>query len=394
MAKITVEKGGKIRIPSEYAHSKGLYDGAELILESTEGGLMLHRPELDVSKVYIEVTTRCNLNCVTCVRNVWDEAIGDMEMAIFGVVIEQLKSFPKLRAVAFGGFGEPLCHPHILQMIKAVKDLNVELTISTNGTYLDGSFAAKLVDYGVDKIIFSLDSVQPENFGEIRQGAVLNALTTNIKELSDIKVGKGKTSPTIGIEFVAMKRNLNEVEELPKIAKSLGVSVVLLTNLLPHTAEMQREILYNGNTELPNLPGWSVKAGDRWLQWGTISRPRMKWGAFRRCRFVENRSFVIAHDGEVSPCYALMHSYPCYIFSRYKQLKRYTLGNLCDKHLTEIWTSAEYVKFRSKVRTFAFPSCVDCELDACGYPTNNEDCWGNSPSCADCLWAQDIIRCP
>jgi len=394
LPKITVAKDGIINIPAEYINSKGLHDGTELILESTEGGLILHRPELDVSRVYIEVTTRCNLNCVTCVRNVWDEETGDMEMAVFDNAIEQLKSFPKLRSVAFGGFGEPFCHPHILQMVKNAKDLDVGLTISTNGTYLESNLAEKLVDYGVDKIIFSLDSVHAENFGEIRQGALLGQLTANIRELSEIKARKRKTLPTIGIEFVAMKRNLAEIDELPKMAKSLGASIVLITNLLPHTQEMQGEILYDGNTELPSFPGWPIKTGDRWLQWGTISRPRMKWGAFRRCRFVENRSFVIGYDGEVSPCYALMHSYPCYIFSRYKQVKRYTFGNLSDKQLTEIWTSEEYVKFRSKVRTFAFPSCVDCELNACGYPTNNEDCWGNIPSCADCLWVQDIIRCP
>jgi len=394
LAKIIVEKDGKIHIPPEYANSSGLRNGTELILESTEGGLIIHRPELDVSRVYIEVSTRCNLNCVTCVRNVWEEETGDMEMEIFDAAIEQLKSFPKLRAVTFGGFGEPLCHPHILQMVEAVKDLGVELSISTNSTYLNGILAEKLVDYGVDKIIFSIDSVHPENFGGIRQGALLDSLIANIRELNEIKVRKWRTLPTIGIEFVAMKRNLDEVSLLPGIAKSLGVSIVLITNLLPHTNKMQEEILYDGDTELPTSPGWSVKAGDMWLQWGMISRPRMKWGASRRCRFVENRSFVIAYDGEVSPCYALMHSYSYYIFSRYKQVKRYTFGNLCDKQLTEIWTSEEYVKFRAKVRAFAFPSCVDCELNACGYPTNNEDCWGNSISCADCLWAQDIIRCP
>ncbi|MGQ9585737.1 MAG: hypothetical protein ACUVXG_10090 [Anaerolineae bacterium] len=40
-----------------------------------------------------------------------------------------------------------------------------------------------------------------------------------------------------------------------------------------------------------------------------------------------------------------------------------------------------------------FPSCVDCGA-ACDYAEQNEDCWGNVPSCADCLWAQDVVRCP
>jgi len=41
-----------------------------------------------------------------------------------------------------------------------------------------------------------------------------------------------------------------------------------------------------------------------------------------------------------------------------------------------------------------FPSCVDCELrNTCDSSAANKACWGLNPSCADCLWAQDIIRC-
>jgi len=119
----------------------------------------------------------------------------------------------------------------------------------------------------------------------------------------------------------------------------------------------------------------------------------MKWGAWRRCRFVEDRALVVGWDGGVSPCYPLMHSYPYYIYGRRKEVSRYVLGRVPERPLAEIWTSDEYVLFRAKVREMRFPSCVDCGL-ACTYAEDNEDCWGNVPSCADCLWAQDIVRCP
>jgi len=119
----------------------------------------------------------------------------------------------------------------------------------------------------------------------------------------------------------------------------------------------------------------------------------MRWGAQRSCRFVEGKSLVIGYDGGVSPCYALMHSYTYYIFGRRKQVRRYVLGNVLEEDLGSIWMSEEYVRFRVKVGIFDFPSCVDCRL-ACDLAERNEDCWGNDPSCADCLWAHDIIRCP
>jgi len=104
---------------------------------------------------------------------------------------------------------------------------------------------------------------------------------------------------------------------------------------------------------------------------------------------------VVGWDGGVSPCYALSHFYPYYIFGRRKEVTRHTLGNVNESTLAELWTSDEYVRFRAQVRRFNFPSCVDCGLrDTCDIAAANEGCWGWCPSCADCLWAQDIVRCP
>lgn len=119
----------------------------------------------------------------------------------------------------------------------------------------------------------------------------------------------------------------------------------------------------------------------------------MKWGAWQQCGFMTDRAVVIGWDGGVSPCYPLMHSYPYYIYGRRKNVSRYVLGNVREAALSDIWQSEEYVRFRAKVRDFRFMYCVDCGL-ACDYAENNEDCLGNVPSCADCLWAQGIIRCP
>jgi MoaA/NifB/PqqE/SkfB family radical SAM enzyme len=31
----------------------------------------------ELNKVYVEPTNRCNLICVTCIRNSWDEPFGE-----------------------------------------------------------------------------------------------------------------------------------------------------------------------------------------------------------------------------------------------------------------------------------------------------------------------------
>jgi len=389
--KIIVEKNGHIRLPQKYIDQYKIESGTEIYLEPTEEGLILCCPMSNIRKVYIEPTSRCNLNCIACVRNVWNEETGDMDMNTFNLIPQQLKSFKHLRAVTFAGFGEPLYHPYILRMVRHIKDLGVEVVISTNGVFLS-SIAEELVESGVDKIIVSIDSVNSQDFASIRNGASLNGVLDNIRFLDEVKRQKGNAKPVVGIEFVAMRRNIKEITELPKLASSLRAAFVLITNLLPHSEEMCKEILYDGTTELPSGVSWPV-VHRTWLQWATLHRPKMRWGASRRCRFVEDKALVIGWDGKVSPCYALMHSYPYYIFDRRKQVKRYVLGDINQEKLMSIWMSEEYVRFRAKVRAFDFPSCVDCGL-ACDIAESNEDCYTNGPSCADCLWAQDIIRCP
>ena len=377
-------------MPPKYIDRYEIEAGTEIYLEPIEEGIILRRPMPDVRKVYIEPTSRCNLNCITCVRNVWNEETSDMDMNTFNLISQQLKSFKHLRSVTFAGFGEPLYHPHILKMAHNIKDLGVEVAMSTNGVLL-APIAEELVELGVDKIIVSIDSVNSQDFASIRSGASLNSVLDNVRFLNEIKRRKGSAKPVVGIEFVAMRRNIKEITDLPKLASSIGAAFVLITNLLPHSEAMCKEILYDGTTELSSGTSWPVaKNVDRR---GTVHHPKMRWGAERRCRFVEDKALVIGWDGKVSPCYALMHSYPYYIFNRKKQVKRYVLGDIHQEKLMSIWMSKEYVRFRAKVRIFDFPSCVDCGL-ACDIAENNEDCYTNAPSCADCLWAQDIIRCP
>ena len=56
----------------------------------------------------------------------------------------------------------------------------------------------------------------------------------------------------------------------------------------------------------------------------------------------------------------------------------------------------EYETFRYIVKNAIYPSCTDCSLrEVCDFTKNTEfDCWGNHPSCGDCLWARSLIQCP
>ncbi|MCX7855431.1 MAG: SPASM domain-containing protein [Anaerolineae bacterium] len=307
-----------------------------------------------------------------------------------------LRELPDLREVFFGGYGEPFAHPRFLDHLAAVKDLGVRVTVSTNGTLLDEEWARALTEIGVDTLSISVDGARPEVFADVRSGADLRAVVANVEALNGIKRERRRPLPRIQLEFVALRRNVADLLALSELAQRLEANRVLVTHILPHTLEMAAEALY-GRDETPSLPlppGWALESGG-WLLWGIVELPRMNWGAERRCRFVAGRALVVGWDGGVSPCYALSHTYPYYIFGRRKNVTRYTFGNVHQQSLADIWTSDEYVRFRAEVRHFNFPSCVDCQLrDTCDIAEANNGCWGWCPSCADCLWAQDIVRCP
>ena len=364
--------------------------------EKMEEGWFLHSPKPNIKKLYIEPTNRCNLNCITCVRNSWPGDMGDMKLSLFEKIFSQLKNLPELDEAILGGLGEPLIHPQITHMVKKLKDLGLKVRITTNAMLLDESLARELVRLRVDELMVSCDGITEDKFSEIRHKGDLREVIENTKRLNEIKISEGTIFPKIGIEFVMMEKNKTQVKKLPELARKLDALSVLVTNLLPYTEEMTEEILYHGrDDEKVFAPSLWTNPLKEFGTVGTVSFPRMRWGAYRRCNFVDNKSAVISWDGRLAPCYPLVHSNRYYIFGREKQVTAYTLGDLNENPIEDIWCSKEYSKFRNKVRKFRFPSCVDCDLNTtCDYARENEDCWGNSPSCADCLWAQDIIRCP
>ncbi len=391
MADLRVDASGELRVPADWLARMGAAAGDRLVAEWREGELSLYPARPDARVAYLETTTRCNLDCAICVRRVAGDPLGEMDEETFRATIEGLRSFPALERVTFGGFGEPLMHPRLPEMLERASASGWELVLTTNGLLLDGAFSRLLVRLRLHTVVVSLDTVHIQAYARAALDDGVDLLLSNLRRLREIGLQEGYL-PRIGIEFVLTRSNVHWLERLPELAGEIHASFVLLSNLLPHTPEACAETLYDREEPLAPPGGWALPQGD-FLLWGVVQTPRLKWGAQRRCRFVQGQALVIGWDGSVSPCYALMHSYPYFIYGRPKRVTRVVFGNVRERPLPEIWADETYVRFRARVRAFRFPSCVDCGM-ACSYAEENTDCWGNDPSCADCLYAQDIVRCP
>jgi MoaA/NifB/PqqE/SkfB family radical SAM enzyme len=366
-----------------------------------------------LKKIYIEPTNRCNLSCVTCIRHAWEEPMGDMAWPAFQSLIDGLADFPGEKTIAFAGLGEPLLHEQFPEMVRLAHERGLRTEMTSNAMLLTSSLAARLIDAGLNQFTVSIDGVSDEAHGAIRTGASLEGILDNVRELYYRHSKKvTETKLRIGIEFVAMRSNIRELPKLRGIAERIKASFILVTNLLPYTAELRDEILYNmvpttleSSKGEPYVPLWILP----YMDWSRETQEPLSKVMYQRpnlsfldinlnernnyCPFVQAGSAAVAWHGGVSPCPPLLHSYRCFIRGRQKEVRRCEYGRLPEQSLKAIWLQPEYVAFRERVREFQFSPCTDC--GGCDWAEKNEeDCFGNPfPVCGDCLWARGVLRC-
>jgi MoaA/NifB/PqqE/SkfB family radical SAM enzyme len=118
------------------------------------------------------------------------------------------------------------------------------------------------------------------------------------------------------------------------------------------------------------------------------------WERNDYCPFIENGATAISWEGNLSPCLPLLHSHTSYFDGIERVSRHYTVGNVNEISVQDLWNKPEYLSFRERVQTFDFVPCTYC--GSCSlFWENEEDCLGNSfPTCGGCLWAQGVIQCP
>jgi len=410
-----VDEHGNIILPSSLARDLGILPGDEVRVEPNGHGLRLRSPLTALKRVYVEITNKCNLNCATCMRNVWDVQYGGMSLETFKRILSSLEDMPQKPEIFFGGYGEPLSHPQCLDMIELAKAAGHSVALISNGTLLTEQVSQRLVDLRLDKLWVSLDGASPECYVDVRLG---DALPQIIENLSRLRMQKYKTFgfstwagvPKLGIAFVAMRRNIHDLNEVIKLGMRLGAVEFSVSNVLAHNTELLDENLYLRSmnvapsaqmSPLIHLPLMDINEktvaaladvlnGMNRLELfgGTLNQNR------DQCPFVERGSLAIRQDGKVSPCLPLLYTHEHYLDTRKRTSKEFFVGDIHETNLLDIWNDAEYLKLRKRLNEFDFSPCVFC--NSCELANENiEDCFGNvQPTCGGCLWAQGLIRCP
>lgn len=347
-------------------------------------------PSPSIERLYLELTNRCNLSCEMCYRHDWKEPLGDLSEDLLMKIIEEAQKFPDLREVILGGIGEPTMG-HTFRKAVAAFAPKFNVTVTSNGTAISEELLDFMIEQGVGRLVFSVDSVDIKAFADLRHDDVRSVLS--ITEQLAKKMRQGR--PTIDWAFIAMKSTLPYLEETVKAAARMGANRLLVSHLMPMRKDMVAESLYPAlSPEAERIFNKAFRLG---LAKGVeVVLPESELKTERHCHFIEGQGAVVRWDGSIMPCYRFLHTYDEYVFGRHKRVEAHSLGSLKEQSLLDIWTSPQYMGFRYKVREGIYPSCPDCEfVNGCDIVDGTDaDCVGNNPSCGDCLWARGIIFCP
>jgi len=201
-------------------------------------------------KLFVEVTTRCNLRCGMCVKQ--NGAGGVAEGSMSAETFERLApAFAGLDTLVLNGIGEPLLHPRLEDFIRRARTLlpgRASVGFQTNGMALTAERAASLVDAGLDRICISLDAVSDEGFRSIRSGGERGGVVAAFENLNRARARSGGRGLRIGIEFVLMRGNLADLPRAIRWAGRSGASFAIVTQLLPYHRDIAAQAVYDTST--------------------------------------------------------------------------------------------------------------------------------------------------
>jgi len=107
-------------------------------------------------KIYLEITSRCNLACDFCIRT--QRPAASMDRALFQQTLRQIKGYT--RHIRLHVLGEPLLHPAIGDFLDDAHRGGYLVNLTTNGTLLDSRSDDILTKPALRQVSISLHCAQ------------------------------------------------------------------------------------------------------------------------------------------------------------------------------------------------------------------------------------------
>jgi MoaA/NifB/PqqE/SkfB family radical SAM enzyme len=208
------------------------------------------RQRLGPETLQLNLVNRCNLDCVFCWNHspllpprppAWHaERLSDPHLA------QLLAALPRLAPdhVLLSGRGEPLLHPGIEALLERLAELEIAVTIQTNGTV--GPAPERLRELHVGRLHVDASAATAEGYARVhpRRGVELYPrLVKRLERLAQLGV-------ELSLVAVIQRENLDEIVPLARWARALGARSLYLKGLELRAGLEPLEAL------VPDAAGW------------------------------------------------------------------------------------------------------------------------------------------
>jgi MoaA/NifB/PqqE/SkfB family radical SAM enzyme len=164
------------------------------------------------SKVYCEITRKCNLLCRHCYNRSRINFPGEIKKEILFAIIDELYLCGTFEIRLTGG--EPTLHPDFFEILGFLTDRDFFISLGTNGVWND-ELIQKIISSTIKTVIISLDG--PMEFNDrVRGKGTYAAVTRTINQL------KRKGRMNLKMNSVLCKENLHYIDEIIDLSERLG----------------------------------------------------------------------------------------------------------------------------------------------------------------------------
>lgn len=159
----------------------------------------------------LDPVNSCNQKCYYCNSQRYLNHLKQWEREFIKSLLNNLSEWG-VKSVCWAGGGEPTLNPNLIGMFQMAKDLGLESSIITNGTYLTDEM--NLCRW----IGISLDSADPDVYRRVRGSDDCWNVLANIGILA-----KSNPKTDIAVKVLVLPETIDTLLETCKVAKSLGV---------------------------------------------------------------------------------------------------------------------------------------------------------------------------
>jgi len=187
--------------------------------------------------VRMDITNKCNLDCVQCTlamnRNALGESPADMPLEVFARIADQL--FPYAELVQLSCEAEPTMHQRFLEILGILgQHRATAFAMTTNGTRLPERTLRAIFDCNLGGLIISIDGATPQTFQKIRKKGHFDRVVEAIQRVNQIKaeLGRGRDDyPLLMINYTLMRSTLDELPAMVDLCIEWKVHRLTLQHL-------------------------------------------------------------------------------------------------------------------------------------------------------------------